>query len=58
MCILSSPIFVANVVFRSFFDLQAVIKRLVAQSNDIPKPFVWTSNPDEIIAAVRRGIKC
>jgi hypothetical protein len=40
MCILSSPIFVGNVVFRWFFDLQAEIKRFVAQSNDIPKPFV------------------
>jgi hypothetical protein len=45
-------------VFRSFFDLQAVIKRFVAQSNDIPKPFVWTADPDKIIAAVRRGTKC
>jgi hypothetical protein len=45
MCILSSPIFVANIVFRSFFDLLAVIKRFVAQSNNIPKPFVWTAEP-------------
>jgi hypothetical protein len=44
--ILSSPIFVANVVFRSFFDLQAVINRFVAQSNDILKPFIWTTDPD------------
>ena len=57
MCILYSPILVANIVFRSFFDLLAVIKRLVAQSNNIPKPFVWTADPDKIIAAVRRGIK-
>jgi hypothetical protein len=39
------------------FDLQAVIERFVAQSNDIPKPFVWTPDPDKIIAAVRRGTK-
>jgi hypothetical protein len=51
------PIFVASGVFRSFLDLQAVIKRFVAQSNDIPKPFVWTADPDKIIAAVRRGSK-
>jgi len=51
------PTFVANVVFRSFFDLQAMIKRFVAQSSDIAKPFVWTADPDKIIAAVRRGIK-
>jgi hypothetical protein len=42
-------------VFRSFFDLRAVIKRFVAQSNDIPKLFVWAADPDKIIAAVRRG---
>ena len=41
-------------MFRSFFDLQAVIKRLVARSSDIPKPFIWTADPDKIIAAVRR----
>ena len=35
--------------FHSFFDLQAVMKRLVAQSNDIPKPFGWTADPDKII---------
>jgi len=35
--------------FHSFFDLQAVMKRLVAQSNDIPKPFGWTADSDKII---------
>jgi hypothetical protein len=44
-------------VFRSFFDLQAVIKRFVAQSNDMPKPVVWAADPDKIIAAVKRGTK-
>jgi hypothetical protein len=48
MCILSSLIFVANFVVRSFFDLQAVIKRFVAQSNDIPKTFVCVADPDKI----------
>jgi hypothetical protein len=41
-------------VFRSFFDLQAEIKRFVAHSNDIPKPFVGAADSDKIIAAVRR----
>jgi hypothetical protein len=32
-------------VFRSYFDLHVVIKRFVAQGNDIPKFFVWTADP-------------
>ncbi|MPR07205.1 IS630 family transposase, partial [Microvirga tunisiensis] len=31
------------------------INRYVAETNARPKPFTWTANPDEIIAAVRRG---
>jgi len=27
----------------------------LAETNDNPKPFVWTADPDKIIAAVRRG---
>src|SRR5215831_16465197 len=54
MCIPSSPIVANYGVFLSFFDLQAVIKRFVAQSNDIPKPFVGTADRDKIIAAIRR----
>jgi transposase len=42
-------------VFRSLVDLQAAIKRFLADTNDNPKPFVWTASPDNIIAAVRRG---
>jgi hypothetical protein len=42
-------------VFRSLVDLQAAIKRFLAETNDSPKPFVWTADPDQIIAAVRRG---
>jgi transposase len=42
-------------VFRSIVDLQTAIKRFLAETNDNPKPFVWTANPDKIIAAVRRG---
>ena len=42
-------------VFRSVHDLQRAINRFVAETNDDPKPFVWTADPDQIIAAVRRG---
>jgi hypothetical protein len=36
-------------------DLQAAINRFLAETNDNPKPFVWTADPDNILAAVRRG---
>jgi hypothetical protein len=36
-------------------DLQAAINRFLAEHNESPKPFVWTADPDKIIAAVRRG---
>ena len=42
-------------VFRSIVDLQAAINRFLAEHNTEPKPFVWTADPDKIIAAVRRG---
>jgi transposase len=42
-------------VFASIVDLQATINRFVADTNRQPKPFVWTADPDQIIAAVRRG---
>ena len=42
-------------VFRSIVDLQAAINRFLAETNDAPKPFQWTANPDRIIAAVKRG---
>jgi transposase len=42
-------------VFRSVVDLQATINRYLAEANRDPKPFVWTANPDKIIAAVKRG---
>ena len=41
--------------FHSVVDLQAAINRFVAETNDNPKPFIWTADPDSIIAAVRRG---
>jgi transposase len=42
-------------VFHSVVDLQAAINRFVAEQNANPKPFLWTANPDKIIAAVKRG---
>ena len=42
-------------VFRSLVDLQAAINRFLAEANDNAKPFVWTADPDKIIAAVSRG---
>jgi len=41
--------------FCSIVDLQAAINRFLKETNDDPKPFVWTADPDKIIAAVRRG---
>jgi transposase len=42
-------------VFHSLVDLQAAINRFLVEHNESPKPFVWTADPDKIIAAVRRG---
>jgi transposase len=42
-------------VFCSLVDLQAAIKRFLTETNNNPKPFAWTADPDQIIAAVRRG---
>ena len=44
-------------VFRSIVDLQAAIKRFIAETNEDPKPFVWTADPDRIIAAANRGFQ-
>ena len=41
--------------FRCVVELQAAINRFVAETNNNPKPFAWTADPDKIIAAVRRG---
>jgi transposase len=37
-------------VFRSIVELQAA-----AETNGNPKPFVWTADPNRVIAAVQRG---
>ena len=42
-------------VFRSLVELQAAINRFIAETNHEPKPFVWTADPDKIIAAIDRG---
>ena len=43
-------------VFRSVADLQAAINRFLEEHNQKSQPFLtWTADPDEIIAAVRRG---
>jgi transposase len=42
-------------VFRSITELQSAIKRFLAEANEQPRPFVWTKDPEKIIAAVKRG---
>ena len=42
-------------VFKSPVDLQAAINRFLAETNDNPKPFVWTADPNRILAAINRG---
>ena len=42
-------------VFKGIVDLQAAINRFLAETNENPKPFTWTADPDAIIEKVRRG---
>jgi hypothetical protein len=42
-------------VFKGIVDLQAAINRFLAETNEKPKPFAWTADPDAIIEKVRRG---
>ena len=42
-------------VFHSVVDLQAAINRFVQETNANPKPFVWTADPNRVLAAVKRG---
>ncbi len=44
-------------VFHSLVDLQAAINRFIEEHNDNPKQFNWKADPDEIIAAVKRGFQ-
>lgn len=41
-------------VFGSLVEVQAAIKRFIAQTNGDPHPFVWTADPDHIIKAAKR----
>jgi len=43
-------------VFRSVVELQAAINRYIEEANRYPKPFVWTADPNKIIAAHTRGL--
>lgn len=42
-------------VFHSVVDLQAAINRFVKEHNQEPMPFIWKADPEDIIAAVKRG---
>ena len=42
-------------VFRSVSDLKAAINRFVLETNAEPKPFIWTADPNRVLAAVKRG---
>jgi hypothetical protein len=44
-----------NGVFHSVVDLQATINRFIKEHNQEPRPFIWRADPNEIIAAVKRG---
>jgi hypothetical protein len=40
-------------VLTSIEELQAAINRFIAETNDKPKPFVWTKYDDAILGAVQ-----
>jgi hypothetical protein len=42
-------------IFRSLVDLQVAINRFLAETNSIPKRFVWTADPKRVLVAVKRG---
>ncbi len=42
-------------MFGSVVELQAAIKRYVAEHNAAPRPFVWTADPERVLAAIKRG---
>jgi transposase len=41
-------------VFGSIVELQAAIKRYIAEHNDAPAPFVWTKSSDQIVDNLNR----
>ena len=42
-------------VFGSLVELQEAINRFIDETNTNPSPFVWSADPDAIIATVKRG---
>ena len=42
-------------VFRSLRELKDAIHRFLDHTNANPRPFIWTKDPNKIIAAVKRG---
>src|SRR5215218_9145301 len=42
-------------VFGSLVELQAAIKRFLAETNRDPRPFVWTAKPEHILDKARRA---
>jgi hypothetical protein len=45
----------AKLVPRSFQELKDAIHHFLDDTNENPKPFTWTKDPNKIIAAVKRG---
>ncbi len=41
--------------FRGIVDLQAAIHRFIAEHNNTAKRFVWTADPDRIIASINKA---
>lgn len=44
-------------VFKSIAGLRAAIKRYFAEHNQSPKPFIWTKDPEKIIAPSKERTK-
>ena len=44
-------------VFHSLVDLHGAINRFVTEHNQKPKPFIWSADPNDIIASVKRGFQ-
>jgi transposase len=42
-------------VFHALIDLHTAINRFVEETNRAPKPFLWTADPNRVLAAVTRG---
>lgn len=44
-------------VFHSLVDLPAAINRFITEHNQTPSPLIWKADPNDIIAAVKRGFQ-